>query len=478
MEQTDGVRDESTVIPNQKVSTHIQIYLSFTSGWIRQNVDATFFIPDEVQSLFLYFVGPQLSIEWLLRYLLSQGTTNEYFILTLSDSIIMPTFKDMVLATMKDLKDMETKATTEAQNVSSYSQDIASDDAVVANAQSQRDFFQLLYDYALMGHSERKYLIENEMIAILGHFYLEKQSPYLDSSGNFVVHYSTSPVIKSIPQLISLLLCSCHTPTTNAAWIKVKGGMDKCNTEQKEFLQKSIQTPVAMTWRDDESGFDTLHSMSDRDKQLPHCRQLYDKMLTQSHEDADVLEALINLFVHWSYDDKLFTREVLMIIHEGVDKSGAEQVKAYLAAMRRVLMIEDTVADLRDFRLKALHFGVGLARNSQPQPPEGVLDLIKTYRQNHQPFTYECIKALTLMMMDNEYYAKYMLEKRSVWQWWDKWLDHHVHRHAYIQNEQSELLRALKISFYEDQYIPFLAKNEIMCERNPVKRMVPANVFN
>jgi len=74
------------------------------------------------------------------------------------------------------------------------------------------------------------------------------------------------------------------------------------------------------------------------------------------------------------------------------------------------------------------------------------------------------------MMMDNDYYATYMVSKRADWTWWDAWLDNYVHRPSYIHNQESQMQRAQKIAFYKEQYIPLLAKYGIECQRSQLQQ--------
>merc|ERR1712204_159948 len=91
------------------------------------------------------------------------------------------------------------------------------------------------------------------------------------------------------------------------------------------------------------------------------------------------------------------------------------------------------------------------------------------YRLQHQPFSYQSIKALVLMMIDNEIYAKYMLAKRKEWKWWDTWLDSFCHRPTYVHNRDNERMLAAKTAFFEEKYVPFLKENGIECStRNQV----------
>jgi len=153
-------------------------------------------------------------------------------------------------------------------------------------------------------------------------------------------------------------------------------------------------------------------------------------------------------------EDKTYSEEVIRMITEGVDKSGADQVQTFLSIMSKFIMIED---GKQQFRLKQLH--------SPQNPDKGVLHFIKCYRLQHQPFSYESIKALTFMMIENEQYAKYMINKRQEWKWWDTWLDQFCHRPTYIHNQNNQRLTENKIAFYMEKYIPLLQKYGIECQR-------------
>ena len=135
---------------------------------------------------------------------------------------------------------------------------------------------------------------------------------------------------------------------------------------------------------------------------LPNCQQLWDKMMSEAHWSNDTLDALNSLMVHWSYQDAAFSRQVATIIIDGVDKSGADQVLAYLDMMHAFVGIEDSLTQLR---LKELHepegFWRGRSGRGRTREKQGVLTMICTYRMQHKPFTFASMQKLTRLMQDN-----------------------------------------------------------------------------
>ena len=183
-------------------------------------------------------------------------------------------------------------------------------------------------------------------------------------------------------------------------------------------------------------------------------------MINEAHHSFDILQALNNLVVHWSFEDRTYSKEVVRMISEGVDKSGADQVQTFLAIMRQFIAIDD---EQQEYRLKQLH--------APFNPEKSVLHFIKCYRSQHQPFSYQSIRALVLMMIDNATYAEYMLTKRQQWKWWDSWLDSFCHRPTYAHNRDNEKMTRDKIAFYEEKYIPLLQQHGIECQRAHNQRM-------
>jgi len=339
-------------------------------------------------------------------------------------------------------------------------------------------FFRVFHEFALLGPAQRNLLIDKGLIASLGDFYLGRQSPYADGKKQYPMmgNRMYPPKFDTVIQIVCLLLCSCHTPTSHSRWQRLTGdGSDALNEEQRKLLLREMLSPAALSWKDPATGYERLHLLSEQDKKLPHCRSLYDRIINEAQHSDAILEAVCSLLVHWSYEDQTYSREVVGIITEGVDKSGADQVRTFLAIMHRFILVADSQ---REYRLKQLHDPDPVAHHGHhqqqqhrhSQKKQGVLAMIKCYRVQHQPFSFECIKALAAMMAESEHYAKYMVSRRSEWAWWDMWIDNFVHRPSYLHNQEHQRLMAQKISFFEDQYIPLLAKHGIECQRSQIQQ--------
>jgi len=443
--------------------------------------------------------------KWLLKYLASQRNYVEQYILSTRDTLVMHQFSDLVIHVLRQLKDVEGAHLSETEQVlrkvplqkpMQYGQGGAAQQ-MPANPQQPtfveqqvtiskipsskfmdlilelmeiapkhwfrfNYYFSVIHQYALMGHHQRNYLIDRQMVNRLGDFYLGAQySPYSDGKRQYPMmgNRMYPPKFDIVIQIISILLCACHTAQTKkllSFYDQRKETMDEAT--KKKWLKLS---PVALSYKDpannpEDPDRDCLHDLSELDGKLAHCRYLYDKMIVEAHHNREILKALNNLVVHWSYEDKTFSSEVITMITEGVDKSGADQVQTFLAIMSKFVSIDDSQ---RDFRLEQLH--------APPQTDKSVLYFIKCYRSNHQPFSYQSIKALVAMMKENEHYAKYMVQKRKTWEWWDAWLDQYVHRQTYMHNQNNARLTQLKIEWFENEYIPLLAKYQIECQRAP-----------
>lgn len=160
------------------------------------------------------------------------------------------------------------------------------------------------------------------------------------------------------------------------------------------------------------------------------------------------------------------------MIVEGVDKSGADQVRTYLAIMHAFVLIDD---DKWELRLAELHepgqsehaAEAESARERDRERRQGVLTMIWSYKEQHKPFSFASMQALCAMMSASERYAKYLVARRSEWLWWDTWLDTFVRRVTYLHNQDNAALRRRKTAWYEETYIPLLRKYDIECERNP-----------
>eukprot|EP01084_Bolivina_argentea_P313674 543215_1 len=443
--------------------------------------------------------------KWLLIYLSKQRQHVEQYILTTRDQLVMHGFSDLVIHVLRQLKDIEAKelmntevvlrkvplnkvqfhgqphsnAQQQPQPQAQPSGQFVEEQVTVSTAPSSQFmdlmidlieiapkhwfrfsyFFKVFYEYALLGYPQRNYMIDKQLINVLGDFYLgSNRSPYSDAKKQYHImgNRMYPPKFDTVVQIICKLLCACHTPQTTKTLRYYLANPEKI-TDKAQLRKWLALSPTALSYKDpDAPDRDCLHPLSDTDAKLPHCRFLYDKMIGEAHHSKDILDALNSLVVHWSYEDKTYSKEVIRMITEGVDKSGAEQVQTFLAIMHKFVMIDD---DVQPHRLKLLH---------SPAPPDkGVLHFIKCYRQQHQPFSYETIKALTFMMIENEKYAQYMISKRKEWTFWDMWLDTFCHRPTYIHNQNNQRLTQLKIEFYEQKYIPLLAKHGIECQRAP-----------
>ena len=60
-------------------------------------------------------------------------------------------------------------------------------------------------------------------------------------------------------------------------------------------------------------------------------------IIQEAHHSSDTLEALNSRMVHWSYQNALFARGG----DDDRGKSGADQVRTYLAIMHQFVMVED-----------------------------------------------------------------------------------------------------------------------------------------
>ena len=72
-------------------------------------------------------------------------------------------------------------------------------------------------------------------------------------------------------------------------------------------------------------------------------------------------------------------------------------------------------------------------------------------------------------MIENEYYRQYMILKRQEWKWWDQWLHQYSQRRPRFDNDVTRQKQKQKIDFFENAYIPLLAKFDIECERSTTK---------
>ena len=457
--------------------------------------------------------------KWLLEYLSNQRQHVEQYILTTRDQLVMHGFSELVIHVLKQLKDLEADQLmlteqvirkipmNKVQNMgqsgpmqqnnnnnnnnngqpafveqqvdvsvcpSSKFMDLMLDLLEIAPKYWFRFnfYFKVIYEYSLMGYPQRNYLIDRQMINRLGDFYLGgNRSPYADGKKQYHImgNRMYPPKFDTVVQIICQLLCACHTPATTKLlnfYNKKKDEFKNVKGKQDEVKDEWLKLPpTALAYKDAKNNEqdpdrNCLHSLSDDDQKLPHCRYLYDKMIGEAHHSRDILIALNRLVVHWSYEDETYSQEVIRMITEGVDKSGADQVQTYLAIMSEFITVDDRY---RDYRLKQLH-------QPQQQADKGLFYFIKCYRTQHQPFSYESMKALVNMMTKNDYYAKYMINKRQEWIWWDQWLDQFCHRQTYIHNRDNQRIMQEKINFFENIYMPLLSKFDIECQRAQIQQ--------
>ena len=208
------------------------------------------------------------------------------------------------------------------------------------------NFFNIFYEYANMGYLQRNYLINKNVINILGDLYLGDRSPYninndtkYDKMGIMGYKYHSNNFDK-IAITLSILFRSCHTINT------------------------SDLSPTSLSYKDPKSNDpnkELLHSLSDKDKKLVVYKNFYDKMIEASHRNKEVLESLINLIIHWSYKNKIFSKSIIAIITNGVNKSSQQQIITFLHIMHKFVLIDD---DLNEFRMKELN---NLLKNIQYQ---------------------------------------------------------------------------------------------------------------
>ena len=281
-------------------------------------------------------------------------------------------------------------------------------------------FANIFLECAQSCNQLRHHMINAEFISILGNYYFLQEMPdhkpyelyYVD----WKYHKSNpQPDLDIIAQIIITLLISCHTPATTKIlnWYQKKKHL--MNDSVKEQWLKLPSVALSYKNPDDEHPKYLLHSLSENDQKIPHCRFTYSRLIYQSYTNKKTLDALIKLILHWSFEDKTYSNEVTRMIIEGIDKSGSDKVDIYLSLMRDFISIKD---EIQNERIKQLHSPNLQGYNID----KGVLEIIHVYRVDHVGFTFKCIKAIILMMRDNEIYSKYMMNRRQDWQWFDEWM--------------------------------------------------------
>eukprot|EP01084_Bolivina_argentea_P147870 258662_1 len=326
------------------------------------------------------------------------------------------------------------------------------------------DFFRIFYEFSLMGSAQRNCLIDKKLIQILGDLLLGSRSPYASKEKQYQQMGSRMypPKFDVVIQTISILIRSCHTPqsTKCSKYYESKHMHNEMTKVEKNILFEV--SCIALSYKDpinnpDMPNRNCLHILGKEDEKLPHSRFLYDKLIGEAHHSESISVALNNMIVHWSYCDKLYSEEICKIILEGIDKSGADQVKTYLTMMHDFIKIED---DQQEYRLKLIH--------SPNDEQKGIFYYIYCYRLQHRPFTFQCMKGITKMMNEYKPYLMYMITLRDDWFWWDEWLQKYVESAPFIDYSygntyqydygQYETLKDERIAWYKEQYSDVLQK--------------------
>ncbi|ETO33877.1 hypothetical protein RFI_03217, partial [Reticulomyxa filosa] len=317
-------------------------------------------------------------------------------------------------------------------------------------------FFNVFRDFAILGPLQRTLLVRRHLIEKLGDLYLGNRSPYAKDTPNKQYQQMGSrmypPKFDSLVQTLSLLICSCHTPSTRTRLTAIRQQKELTDNERKELI-KFPQTSILYKNANNE---DDLLEMSSKDEKLPHAKEFYLEMISQAHRSKDILHALSDIMCHWSFEDAKYSDDVVRIIIDGIDSSGPEFVITYLHIMEHFIGINDSY---QNHRLEQLH-----------GKDVGVLSAITTYRLHHQPFSFTCMRHVIEIMLKNETYRNFMLQKRNEWKWWDSWLDSYINRRYGSTSDVSPDKKKLF-----DAYLQLLTSNNIEPIRN-VQREEPKHL--
>eukprot|EP01083_Nonionella_stella_P278743 947972_1 len=377
--------------------------------------------PIAKRSLFRKFIaylkhlyeGNMVICRWFLEYLSKEESSLDYYVLRARDSATRQCIRDLIVHCLRETKDAFVFMDRMVELIS----------MAPKHWFRFQEFFNIFYEYSCIGHVQRNYLIDKGLIHILGDFYLGKQSPYAMPEKAYPQMgsrmYPTD--FEIVIRIICKLLCACHTSYTENQFYFNQMDLDEFAT-------------TALVYKD-EMNRDCLYHLSEEDEKLPSSEMFNYKIIANAHDKPLILDALNQLIIHWSFGNKTYSENMIKTIAEGVDKSGADQVKTYLCMMDEFIRIED---ELQEYRLEYLF-----------APPEdrGVLYYIECYQVHHQPFTYVCMKYMLQMMKEYRPYLIFMIAKRDEWRFWDDWMIQWCER----QTDTGDM-------WYQQEYIAFFVK--------------------
>ena len=341
---------------------------------------------------------------------------------------------------------------------------------------TMKEFWSIFEEILMFDHEYRYYFVNIELISTLGYFYLQKESPYADE-------YPDKEEFKmrdingytSVIHLINILIRSCHSPATlkqhNKAIqefenIKVKFNKtekekgkpkattdndDGCDDDTTELHEKFNEIKnlfklpkTALGYEKKEYSFDdykclSLLTLSDRDKKLPDQKLFWNRMISQSHFDDEILGYMQEMFHHWCFKDKAFSDEIGKLIIEGIDRSDFYRADTFLSMMEKLLSIDDDkfliyrfntlfncdsecIGDNRIDREKMNQRWVN--KELKYGTMIDILDLIDYYGDRHQEFVFKCIKKIIECMKNDRKFGTLMIDIReNRWKQWDLFLN-------------------------------------------------------
>ena len=149
------------------------------------------------------------------------------------------------------------------------------------------------------------------MIARLCDFYLGASSPYGKDRNKYYIQIGSrlfSPKWHQVIHLISVLLCSCHTP---ASVKRYHQGITTDAKTKQEIRAQLLKLPQESLLTKDANGVLTLLPLHENDSKLPRERLFYNRIAGDSHDNREILQYACDIACHWSFEYLQFSKEVI-----------------------------------------------------------------------------------------------------------------------------------------------------------------------
>ena len=299
-------------------------------------------------------------------------------------------------------------------------------------------YFELLYQFALIGSPQCYFLVAHGCIARLCDMYLGEASPLnfnkrkRASIGNVMV----APNWPVVLELVTHLVRSCRTDQSPRCSPPTAASTTACNaapaspsaTDSDSTPPSSPSSappapvcvaPAAVCAHHSPYTIGEAHSglqLNSDDEKVIKCQFLYQFALSQNV----AVQSISLLACHWCWEDAAYSDAIYDMLLSSYQKlDHALNERPYLDMLQYITAISDSLTIQRCMRLTR---GNGHSNN------KGLLALLHHIRHTQPRKTWAGVTLLMALTRQIPQFAQHLGETRSDWLWMDAWMKDHASR--------------------------------------------------